>query len=392
MTDQNTSSGPDYPARQAEAARRIGEYGIDLLLLHHSELASEPLVRYLTGFPEEAVLLLPAAGEPLLFAWDMELARRRASCPRLRQYTEVNRNPVEALALSLQEGEISFLSKKPAGGEGGATSVELSPATAHLLYREMEETIEQARFFCRREGAWQAVSDMRKVKDAWELALYERAAEMTNRLIEKVVRRVGEHPVPTEAELSLFITAEGTKMGAESTSFSTLAAGPERSWAIHAAPPSSNAPFLAKGGGLSLVDFGLKVDGYATDVTVSFSDRPDPRQQEMVRLVREAFLLAADAAEAGVSSRSLMQLASAFFARHGFTLPHGLGHGIGLEIHEPPFLRDHPHAEAPLMPGTVFTIEPGLYSSEAGGVRLENDVLCTSSGVRILTKSRIVDL
>ena len=73
-------------------------------------------------------------------------------------------------------------------------------------------------------------------------------------------------------------------------------------------------------------------------------------------------------------------------------MPHSLGHGIGLDVHEAPVLKNHPLYDKPLQPGMIFTIEPGLYDAEAGGVRLESDDIMTEKGAEALTSSRILML
>jgi Xaa-Pro dipeptidase len=82
----------------------------------------------------------------------------------------------------------------------------------------------------------------------------------------------------------------------------------------------------------------------------------------------------------------------AFFGKSGRTMPHGLGHGIGLEVHEKPYLRTRTDTARQLCVGMIFTIEPGLYDPVLGGCRLENDVLITASGPEVLTRSRVVRL
>ena len=73
-------------------------------------------------------------------------------------------------------------------------------------------------------------------------------------------------------------------------------------------------------------------------------------------------------------------------------MPHGLGHGIGLEIHESPFIRQRTNPEKTFQPGMIITLEPGLYDKELGGVRLENDILITEDGNEVISNSRIIRL
>jgi Xaa-Pro dipeptidase len=97
----------------------------------------------------------------------------------------------------------------------------------------------------------------------------------------------------------------------------------------------------------------------------------------------------------GVYVRDIAAAVDELYGKNGKTLPHGLGHGVGLEIHEAPFLRDKPENQWVLRPGMIFTIEPGVYDPAHGGCRFENDIFVTenpSSGAEVLTKTRIVRL
>ena len=80
------------------------------------------------------------------------------------------------------------------------------------------------------------------------------------------------------------------------------------------------------------------------------------------------------------------------FSEAKMKMPHSLGHGTGLEIHEEPFVRSRASLDDVFLPGMIVTLEPGLYDAECGGVRLENDILITEDGNEVLTKSRIVRL
>jgi Xaa-Pro dipeptidase len=114
-------------------------------------------------------------------------------------------------------------------------------------------------------------------------------------------------------------------------------------------------------------------------------------QERMIALVEEAYDAAVAACKPGVSPQAPAQKVDAIFTAAGVKMPHGLGHGIGLDAHEGPGLRalgDPPPYM--LSPGMVFTIEPGLYDPGLGGVRKENDVLISEKGSRVLTRARIL--
>jgi Xaa-Pro aminopeptidase len=96
--------------------------------------------------------------------------------------------------------------------------------------------------------------------------------------------------------------------------------------------------------------------------------------------------------DGGLSVRAVAQAVDDFFSKHGLAMPHGLGHGIGLQVHEEPYLRVRASEDIRLLPGMVFTVEPGLYAPEIGGCRFENDIVLTESGALALTHSAIVRL
>jgi Xaa-Pro dipeptidase len=229
------------------------------------------------------------------------------------------------------------------------------------------------------------------VKDEEEMRSIERAASITNDLLGALETLLTDSTELSEVDVALFLEREALRRGCEGMSFESLVAGPSRSFGIHAFPPYSAAPF--SGPGMSILDFGVLVGGYPSDVTVTVvRGRVGRKQEEMIELVQEAYEQAAARAKPDVETREIAKTVDEIFARHGYRMPHSLGHGLGLEVHEKPYLRDKPGNETRLQSGMVFTIEPGLYDPEAGGVRLENDFLVTSEGTKVLTTSRILRL
>jgi Xaa-Pro dipeptidase len=112
----------------------------------------------------------------------------------------------------------------------------------------------------------------------------------------------------------------------------------------------------------------------------------------MLTLTEKAYNLALAMVESGAPAVKIAAEVDAFFGRSKKAMPHALGHGIGLEAHEAPALRNRTDNQWTLQPGMVITLEPGLYDPVYGGCRLENDILLTESGAEVLTTSRIVRL
>ena len=135
-----------------------------------------------------------------------------------------------------------------------------------------------------------------------------------------------------------------------------------------------------------LMDFGAIADGYCSDITRTFVlGRASEEQREVHAIVREANERASGAIRAGMQGMAADALAREYIDARGFgeAFGHSLGHGIGLEVHEAPRLAKS--AEALLPSGAVVTIEPGIYRPGWGGVRIEDDVLLSNSGARVLT-------
>jgi len=361
----------------------MAEKGISAIILEDFENLRSQSLRYLCGHPTDAILFLFADGKSLLVPWDVSMAREKADVDRIVPYSDFNRQFKEAAAAVLADNLM-----------GGKAAVEVSGRTPHPRYVGLCSRLPDIRILCDEAGVDAFISGLRTVKDAAESAALRKAAAITNELIRRVERLVssGSAGSPTEIELAQLIEREALGLGAEGLGFETLAAGPGRSWAIHAFPPYTVGPF--GGRGLSILDFGVKVDGYTSDVTLTIARGPLSAEQErMLSIVERAYAEAMKTSARGASPLDPARAADAAFAAEGWKMPHALGHGIGLDAHERPLLRAQGELSDPeLLPGMAFTVEPGLYNPEHGGVRLENDVLMTESGPEILTEARIIRL
>lgn len=141
-------------------------------------------------------------------------------------------------------------------------------------------------------------------------------------------------------------------------------------------------------GELVTIDFGAIKDGYHSDETVTIAcGKPEIRAQEIHAIVRTAHDLAIEAVRPGISCKDLDEVARSYIRNKGYGeyFGHGLGHGVGLEIHEMPTLS--PRSTAVLEEGMVITVEPGIYIPGFGGVRIEDTVVVTGDGCRALTSA-----
>jgi Xaa-Pro aminopeptidase len=172
------------------------------------------------------------------------------------------------------------------------------------------------------------------------------------------------------------------RLGAEKPSFDTIVAGGPRSAFPHAQPTAAR---LA-GGQLVVVDMGALQDGYCSDMTrMLFLGTPGAKVKRTYRAVLEAQLAAIEAVRAGALSKNVDRAARQVLKKQGLdqAFVHSTGHGLGLEIHEPPRVgkRDKTRLET----GMAITIEPGVYLEGFGGVRIEDTIVVTQTGCEILT-------
>lgn len=369
-----------YQTRRKKIAQVLKQRGIQAVRFMDFESMRNPAIRYLCGHPGDAILIISSDEKAILVPWDINMAEKMAFTDLILPYTKFGRSAIVATRSVLQELAIP-----------GGSKIEVSEATAYPDYIDLVSELEAWDFICEKGGIDVEVLKMRAVKDEGELEIYERASALTNYLIDALEQKVRIGEITTELDAALFIEKECRTHGAEKTGFDTIAAGPTRSFGIHAFPSYGSGPFATKG--FSILDFGIVVDGYTSDVTMTFAKGPLHKEQEkMLTLVQQAYDLAVAACKPGIRSRDVAMLVDDFFKEAKMTMPHSLGHGIGLEAHEAPGVNIRDDNDVVLVPGHIITIEPGLYHPEFGGVRLENDVLITKDGGKVLTSSRIVTL
>jgi len=372
-----------YSSRFEKIYNWMAQEGIALLVLEDTETRRDRNIRWFTGQPGDALLILSAEPErkAILIAWDVNLAKLYAaqSPVMIASYNDFDRKPRKAVAAAAQKLGI------PAGSK-----IEIPSVTPYPVFLDYVGEMTEFDILCRNKGAASEIDKLRAVKDEEEIAIMRKAADITNKLIESIVKNVKSGKIKTEADAAMFIEVESRKQGCEGTSFATLAAGPDRSYAIHAFPNWTNAPF--GGQGLSILDFGVKLGGYCTDVTITFARDLDAKQEKMVNLVEKAYKLALSMSNNKTRTRDISAAVDTLFSKSKKKMPHALGHGIGLEEHENPVVKNINDNDWILESGMIFTVEPGLYDPLLGGCRLENDILVTAAGPDVLTLAEIIRL
>ena len=223
-----------------------------------------------------------------------------------------------------------------------------------------------------------AIEDLRMVKDAEELGALTRAVLLGDEAFNHAAERI--EPGMTEKQVAWVIQEYALTHGAESLSFSSIIAG-----GAHGSLPhwrASDSPLEAETG--VVIDMGVIVDGYCSDLTrtVWLGDTPSDEFKRVYDIVLTAQETAEERIEAGMLGKTSHEIAAEVIriAGHAEHFGHGLGHGVGLDIHEDPRLA--PSGEIPLADGHVVTVEPGIYIPGWGGVRIEDQCVMESGRLR----------
>ncbi len=227
-----------------------------------------------------------------------------------------------------------------------------------------------------------AVNALRIRKDEHEIAMLRRAADITDRCMEHLLRFI--KPGITEWEVATEIEVFYRANGCAGTSFPTIVASGSGSSMPHYATSMHKK---IEPGDVLLIDMGCHLEGYNSDLTRTiFIGTIDETVRHIYSIVQEAQQAAVDAVRPGISAGRLDTIARGIIAQHGFgeSFSHSLGHGVGLDVHEIPALRTG--STFRLSKNTVITIEPGIYIPGKGGVRIEDMVLVTETGHEVLTK------
>ena len=224
------------------------------------------------------------------------------------------------------------------------------------------------------------VETLRVTKDAGEVARIERAAAIADEAFAQVRPMLLDGV--TEIEFGFELDLAMRRLGAAERSFETIVASGPNSALPHARPSTRRVVR----GDLVVVDFGAMIDGYRSDMTRTVMvGEPSAIQQRMLDVVTAAQRAGADAVGPAVPCKDIDEACRAVVGAAGWAdrFMHGTGHGVGLDIHEAPWVNSR--SAATLAPGFVVTVEPGVYLPEVGGVRVEDTVLVTEAGSRPLT-------
>jgi Xaa-Pro dipeptidase len=328
-------------------------------------------MRYLAGLEIHlserlAIAFFPANGTPAMVLPTLETPRAQAQAPFPITFYPWDDADGPANALSRCVSELGLAGKR-VGVEYTAMRV--------LELRAIEAVAQGAQAV----DATSMIGELRMVKDEQELAAMRRAVEVVEAALQAAVSqiRVGM----TERELAAVWEREMRARGGEPSFTTIIASGPNA-----ANPHHSNSDRAFQEGDFIIMDGGVWNDGYASDITRTIAlGQPSEQARAIYELVLAANAAGRRYARPEATGEEIDQAARKTIVDGGYGqyFIHRTGHGLGLEIHEPPYIVAG--SVEPLAPGTTFTIEPGIYVEGVGGVRIEDNVVITNDGAESLT-------
>ncbi|MDO8269307.1 MAG: Xaa-Pro peptidase family protein [Candidatus Levybacteria bacterium] len=346
----------------------LSEHEIDALLI-----TSAYNIAYLTGvhafsIEEREARILVTKQNCYLFtdARYLEMIKEKASFVTLCEI--VNSNPLSK--------QLKAVIKKE-------NIKELGFEEENITYKEasdLEETLADVEFI----PTVEIVENLRTIKDSYEIENIRKACALTDRGFDYVltILKPGVTELEIKAKLENFIRLEGGDVA-----FQSIVAFGKNS----AIPHHLSTNYKLQTTDLILLDFGAKVNGYCSDMTRTvFLGKPNEKFQNMYNATKEAQEVTIDYIKTHMNDKFELKNAHLLANNHLHTLgfsdvPHSLGHGVGLQVHEMPMVS--PFSDEKLSPGMIITVEPGVYINSTGGVRIEDTALVTPNGLELLTKS-----
>ena len=361
----------------------LEEKKIDVLMITDYENSRNVNLQYLSGHPTDATILINSSGESILIPWDVPLAEKHSEVDEIINPANFSLNVFLAMK-DLFENR----------WKKSSISVGVHSTTTYGFVVKMKAIIPGVKYFEEPIQIQQFFEELRAIKTEFEIQKLIEAANIGIKTIKDIHDFCVNAPDGTEKDLSFLVRKKMAEYGADDVSFEPLVANSSRAHEIHQHPFASDQRFNLPG--LALIDFGAKFQGYCSDITVPISfGKLSDEQIKMRELTIKSYDAAIEMIDIGVPLWKIHDTAQQILKKGGYPMSYSLGHGLGLTVHDSPFITRKPTddyskkfwKEETIQDGMVFTIEPGAYKQGLGGQRLENDVLIRNGKVEIITTS-----
>ncbi|MEM3579158.1 MAG: Xaa-Pro peptidase family protein [Candidatus Bathyarchaeia archaeon] len=321
-------------------------------------IADETNMLYFAGFPGAACLLFPRDGENMLYVYGVNYEQAKAEG--------------KGFHVELVKRDENLMAKVAAQAiEYGVKKLAFDTLTVEN-YRSLAKGL---RGKAKLKPQGMLIWELRKVKDSGEVELMRKAGELTCEGMKAAYETV--RPGVREFEVAAEIEYAMRRKGSWGTAFETIVASGARS----AFPHGGCMDKEIREGDLVVVDIGASYRYYCSDMTRTLvAGKPSEKQERLYEIVKTAQQKAVQAVKAKTKAKNIDTIARRIIEEAGYSanFVHGLGHGIGLEVHEPPALSQQ--SKDRLAEGNVVTVEPGIYIVGFGGIRIEDTVLVKEHG------------
>jgi len=346
---------------------KVEKENIDGLLVIKNEALTSmgENVRYISGFSGSSAYVLISPKHRILLTDDRYTEQAAEECPNFeivrhaRPFTKVLKEVVNNLSL------------KKLGFEVNNVTVD--------LFNTLKENLPEIELVPTKG----IIEKLRAVKDEQELALMKKAAQITDKTFDHILGFI--KPGVKEKDIALEMEFYMRKIGASDLAFDLILVSGKRSSHQHGSPSEKKIEH----GDFVTMDFGALYKGYCCDMTRTvIVGGADEKQKDVYNTVKTAQQKGVDLLKVGVKGKDVCSPARKIIEKAGYgdySSDEGLGHGVGLEIHEEPYVRAT--GEMVLQIGNVVTIEPGIYIPNWGGVRIEDTVIIKEKGCEVITKS-----
>lgn len=336
---------------------------LDELKLDAFYVTHIPNIRYLTGFSGSAATLL-ISKKKKYFLTDF-------------RYKEQSAQQVKGFEIIINYQADEELKKIIAKEGFKSFAFESTHLTVHQL-DTLEKTFSNVKF----TAVPERIEKLTMIKTPDELVKMQKAIDITDDVFAKLLDII--KPGMKENDVAAQITYWHKMLGADKDSFDPIVASGWRG----ALPHGMASDKIIEKGEMVTLDFGCVYNGFCSDMTRTISvGEPSAEMKKIYEIVKTAQHSAVDAAKSGITTKQLDSVARDYIYAQGFEgkFGHGLGHGLGIEVHEMPSVSQRMDMALPV--NSVVTVEPGIYVEGLGGVRIEDDILITGGGCEVLNKS-----
>ncbi len=334
---------------------------IHFALFYNLEMGFNPHMLYLYGYKGMGVLIIPATNQPFMLVPRMEFERAKSLNLKIIKFQK-EKSMAENIKTCLKKFGIKH---KTIGIDETLTSIHFFKKLKKGIkakYRNIEEDM----------------LELRAIKTPEEIALYRKACRLTDQILQSCLQKFKHFR--TEKQVADFLESEAAKNNC-TLSFEPIVASGTRGAQPHFSPQEHP---IAKG--FCTIDFGIRYKNYCTDLTRTvYTGQPSKAEIKDYNLVRDVQTKTIAMLKPEISCAKLESYARKLLGKKEKYFIHGLGHGIGIDIHEAPGLKNM--AKEKIKENMIITIEPGIYISNHYGIRIEDDILITKNRHEILTKT-----